>query len=154
MASYPLLFGYRDLVVGNGYYAGVRADGRALLVDEDGGAWVYGVNPGGVAAGGHDQGAATAAFRAAYRSVLYDIASEAVDFADFKQQAEAFFNETNEPTAEEWEQAVIEVRSGKTNLDWLVQRPANSVRGVEVVEVEAKPDFNALDEADALAKAA
>ena len=63
MPQYPLLFGYRDLVMGNGFMAGVTTEGRALLVDEDGGAWMYGVNPGGVAAGGHDHGAAAAAFR-------------------------------------------------------------------------------------------
>lgn len=127
---YPILFGYRDLVAGNGYYAGVKTDGRALLVDEDDGSWVYGVNPGGLAASGHDHSSATTAFRAAYRSVLFDIAAEAQDFDDFKRRTEAFFRETNEPTEQAWHDAVACVRAGTVNdLDWLERRSADSIWG-------------------------
>jgi hypothetical protein len=51
MTRYPLLLGFHDLVAGNGYIAGIAlSNGRALLVDEGDGFWMYGVNPGGMAA--------------------------------------------------------------------------------------------------------
>ncbi len=152
MPHYPLLFGYRDLVAGNGFIAGVAINGRALLKEEEGGFWVYGVHPGGVAAGGLDHGAATAAFRSAYRSVLHDIAFDACDFDEFKNRVEAFYSETNQPTLEEWEAAVEAVRRGEVSADWLVKRSAGSPRGVEVVEVASpQPSQNKLDEGEALA---
>ena len=56
MTHYPLLFGFRDLVAGNGFVAGVNLNGRALLADEGDGFVMYGVNPGGIAAGGSNRG--------------------------------------------------------------------------------------------------
>ncbi|HEX4956482.1 MAG TPA: hypothetical protein VF017_24100 [Thermoanaerobaculia bacterium] len=153
MASYPLLFGYHDLVAGNGFVAAVAVDGRALLVDEEGGAWVYGVNPGGVAAGGADHGAATAAFRTTYRSVLHDIAFDAHSFAEFQQRVHDFCLETNQPTLEDWEAALAAVRRGEVTADWLVRRPADAPCRVEVVEVASpQPSENKLDEGEALAE--
>jgi hypothetical protein len=45
MTRYPLLLGFRDLIAGNGFVASVALNGRALLVDEGDGFWMYGVNP-------------------------------------------------------------------------------------------------------------
>lgn len=146
MAEYPLLFGYRDLVAGDGFLAGVAVDGRALLVDDDEGAWVYGVNPGGVSASGHDHGSATAAFRAAYRSVLFDIATDCASFADFKSEVESFFWETSLPTEQAWTQAVAAVKAGKVDLEWMIKKPAESGCCVEVVEIDApRAAVNELD---------
>src|SRR5262245_11297759 len=104
MTRYPLLFGFRDLVAGNGYVAGVGiTNGRALLVDEGDGFWMYGVNPGGVAAGGKSLGEAQAEFRTAYKSVLFDLAAEARSFEAFKAEVERFVQETNNPTLAEWD---------------------------------------------------
>lgn len=107
MTRYPILFGFRDLIAGNGFVAGVTVNGRALLVDEGDGYWMYGVNPGGVAAGGATATEAQSEFRVAYRSVLFDIAAEAMDFATFRTEVERFFNETNEPTKAEWDEAEL-----------------------------------------------
>jgi hypothetical protein len=60
-------------------------------VQEGGGVWMYGVRPGGLAAGGKDEGEAYLEFCQACRSVLYDIAEEASDFPDFKGRVERFF---------------------------------------------------------------
>ena len=107
MTHYPLLFGFKDLIAGNGFFAGVSVAGRALLADEGDGFWMYGVNPGGVAAGGATAGEAQFEFRRMYKSVLFDIAAEAADFEELKAEIEQFFRSTNEPTAAEWEAAVI-----------------------------------------------
>lgn len=149
MTQYPLLFGFRDLVAGNGFVAGVDLHGRALLVDEGDGFWMYGVDPGGVAAGGSTPGEAQAEFRAAYRSVLFDIAAEAETFSDFERQVKQFVADRNEPTFSEWEAAVNEVRHGRVDADWLPKRKAESRVGVEVVLLEHPlPSLNMLDEAE------
>jgi hypothetical protein len=45
MTHYPLLFGRREKVEGNGFIARVAVAGRVLLTDEDGEFWVEGINP-------------------------------------------------------------------------------------------------------------
>ena len=147
MTRYPILFGFRDLIAGNGFVAGVGVNGRALLVDEDDGYWMYGVNPGGLSAGGATAAEAQAEFRVIYRSVLFDAAAEATDFESFKIEIERFFSETNEPTKAEWDEAVQEVRNGKVSADWLSKGKAESRIGVDVVLLDHPvPSVNALDE--------
>lgn len=149
MTHYPLLFGFRDLVAGNGFIAGVDLRGRALLADEGDGFWMYGVNPGGIAAGGANAGEARSEFRVMYRSVLFDIAAEAKSFNEFQLQVQQFVEETNSPTAAEWEEAVSSVRSGKVKADWLPKRKAESTIGVQVILLEhPAPSANVLDEAE------
>ncbi len=136
MERYPILFGRRELIEGNGFVAGVDVNGRALLVkDGDEEYWVEGVNPGGFAARGASPSEALAAFCDEHRVVLFDIASEAGDFSEFKAGVERFFQETNETALQDWNAAVAEVREGKITADWLDKRPAESPRGVEVVRV-------------------
>jgi hypothetical protein len=111
MTRYPLLLGFRDLVAGNGYIAGIAlTNGRALLVDEGDGFWMFGINPGGMAAGGASIGEAQAEFRTAYKSVLFDIAAEAESFEAFKAEVVRFLEETNNPTLAEWDEAVADTR--------------------------------------------
>lgn len=148
MTRYPLLFGFRDLVAGNGYVAGVAiSNGRALLVDEGDGFWMYGVNPGGLAAGGKSIGDAQSEFRIAFKSVLFDIAAEAQSFEAFRTEVERFFQETNNPTLLEWDEAVAEVRLGHTDADWLPRKSAESKTDVKIVQLEhPMPSVNALDD--------
>ncbi len=46
---YPVLFTYRDVIIGAGVVAHVEASGRFLIEDKgtDEDIWIYGVNPGG-----------------------------------------------------------------------------------------------------------
>jgi hypothetical protein len=74
MTRYPLLFGRRELVEGDGFVARVAVSGRALLTDEDGEFWVEGVNPGGFAASGKSPAEALAEFSTEFRTILFDIA--------------------------------------------------------------------------------
>ena len=50
---YPVLFTYRDVIIGAGYVAHVEASGRFLIEDKgtDEDVWIYGVNPGGATCG-------------------------------------------------------------------------------------------------------
>ncbi len=149
MTHYPLLYGLSHLLAGNGFFARVSLSGRALLVDEGDGFWMYGVKPGAIAAGGATPGEAQAEFRQIYTSVLFDIAAEAERFEDFKAQVEQFFSLEDEATAAEWEAAVAEVRQGRVDADWLSKRKAESRIELKVELLErAVPAFNALDEAE------
>ncbi len=135
VANYPLLFGRRELVEGNGFVARVAVSGRALLVDENEECWIEGVNPGGFAATGKSPREALAELGAAFRAVLFDIASGAGSFQDFRDEVQRFFEETNAPALHDWEEAVRRVKTGQLDADWLSKRPAETKLGVEVVEV-------------------
>jgi hypothetical protein len=153
-----LLFGFRDLVAGRGFLAGVAVNGRALLVhDDDGGYWMHGVNPGGMAAGGADIGEAQGAFRETYRTILFDIAADAAGFEEFKTEVESFFNQTSAGFLPEWEEAVKEVRAGKIEADWLPRVDSDRAKlAVHVVPVsveQLQPSMNEPDEEPALAAA-
>jgi hypothetical protein len=136
MATYPLLFGFRDVVAGAGFWAGVAVDGRALLVEDEEGAWFYGVEPGGIAGHGATAQEAHQDFRAGYRSVLSDLADEATSFEDFQRLAHGFLSTVNRPNEAQWREAVERVRAGEVNLDWLPQRSADKPRRHKVKELE------------------
>src|SRR5438046_1878867 len=108
---YPIVFTVKRMIAGNGFLVGVIARGRALMLQEEEGYWVSGVNPCSVAGGGSDPKSAFCAFRDGYVSVLFDIASEARTFDAFKAEAEAFFNSVNSQTDAEWHAALKRVRA-------------------------------------------
>jgi hypothetical protein len=153
MPLYPLLFGFRDVIQGEGFIARVAVQGRALMqVESPEAVWIEGVNPGGFAASGHSQAQALESFRRSYLAILFDIASDAADFAAFRRGVEEFFNDTNEPASRDWDAAVAEVRAGRTDADWLAKRPADTPRSIEVVRVEhPSAQDNALGDGAALA---
>ena len=135
-STYPLLFTYRDILLGDGFVAGVATMGRSLMVEEgENDFWIYGVDPGGIAAGGESQKEAASEFRSMYRTVLFDIADEARTYEEFKTAVEAFFEDKNEPFEQDWWRAVELVREEKVTSDWLDKEPAESNRGVKVVEI-------------------
>ena len=146
MTHYPLLFGYRDLVSGSGFVAGVHADGRALLVQEEDGFWVYGVNPGGLAGSGDSWEAAHEDFRRNFKAALYDLAIEAVSFGQFQELVVDFFEDTNGPTEGEWDRATREIAS--RDQRWLqVRKASDHPPRIEVREVSSgDPSANELDE--------
>ena len=131
-ATYPLLFTFLDKVEGDGYLPEVAVHGRLLAVQEDEGWWMYGVNPGGLAASGKDRGQAYAEFRKTLMEVLFDIASDAPDFYTFRKLATKFFGETNEPTLKEWEAARQQVRAGSINVENMQHETAESPRRIDI----------------------
>jgi hypothetical protein len=138
MTHYPLLFGRRELVEGNGFVARVAVSGRALMVEE-GEVWVEGINPGGFAAKGNSPSEALAAFCSPFLAILFDIASDAKDLQDFREEVQRFFEDTNRPALLEWEEAVQRVKAGQLDAAWLIKRPAETQLGIEVVEVRVIP---------------
>lgn len=160
MKLHPLVFSFRDIIAGNGFFALVVMDGRVLLTEEDDhDIWMFGVQPGGLAggvAGGGVPGteaqrnSAFAEFKKGYLSVLFDIASEAVTFEDFDTKTKAFFDEVNTPNALEWEKALAEVRATNACLSGLKTVPADAnppKLAIEKIAPEfVKPNLNEFDD--------
>jgi hypothetical protein len=158
MAQYPLLFSFENTVLGKGFVAHVTTHGRALASEEEKGVWIYGVEPGGVSAGGATFPEARAEFGRAFSNILFDIALDAADFQDFEAQADTFFAETDVPTLEEWDAALKEMRAGRLvealEKDPLPTLPANSPRCIRVdfLAVEdVRPQHNPSEPMVALA---
>src|SRR5262245_28133848 len=110
MKNLPFLFTYRDSVFGQGFWAEVVAHGRVLAAREGDVWWLYGVQPGDVTAQGETPAEAQAEFRKEFTAVLYDIANEVKDFAEFKAHVEQFMQQPNEPVRDVWVRAVQQVR--------------------------------------------
>jgi hypothetical protein len=130
---YPLLFTYRDTLFGNGFLVEVQAtNGRALCVREGDAYWVYGVNPGGMAAHGEDADAAHGAFRHSFSEILVDLAQGAPSFDAFQTAVQAFFEDTNPGYEAEWRAAVASVKRGDVTLEGVPLVSADSPRSIVV----------------------
>ena len=159
--QYPVLFTYRDVVIGTGFVAHVEASGQFLIEDKgtDEDVWIYGVNPGGLAAKGPSQKEATEEFRASYRTVLIDMAEVSVDFDAFKNQVEIFYQSTCEATEKDWQEAVTRVRNGEIDSDWLMKKPAEHECNIKVTciasdrpqpQIDANPSMNSPSDSEAV----
>lgn len=113
----PLLFSFKQVVVGNGFLAGVQMDGHALLEMDPvvGGheCWITGIAPVGIAGGGADRGVAFVEFRKAWTEVVFDLATAAKSFVDFRATCNAFLSSQQESMTTLWQNAVTEVRRSR-----------------------------------------
>ena len=158
---YPVLFTFRDVIIGDGYVAHVEASGRFVIEDKGTGedVWITGVNPGGLAAKGTGQKEAAEAFRSSYRTVLIDLAEESIDFNTFKSQVEIFYRSTCKSTEQDWQEAVLRVRNGEIDSDWLAKKPAEHERNIKVTciasdrpepQIDANPSMNSPSDSEAV----
>jgi hypothetical protein len=132
--QYPLLFTYRDTLFGKGFLVEVQAtNGRALCVREsDDDYWVYGINPGGMAAHGADPDAAHQSFRRTFSHILVDLANSSASFDEFQASVHRFFEDTNEGYEVDWRNAIQGVQRGDVSLEGIPTVPANSPRTITV----------------------
>ena len=153
MSAFPFFFTFVDKVEGNGFVADIRMMGTLLGMKEDDSTWMYGVQPGGIAATGQNEDEAFSIFRRTYTSVLFDMAEDAVDFTTFKQRVEVFFNETCQETKQEWDEAVEAVRRGDIGAEGLEKKNADDHQPYVQVRSVKKPTAgrNMLDEPRAIA---
>ena len=142
----PLLFTFRRTLFGDGFVVEVKAsNGRALCVHEDDETvWMYGVNPGGMAAFGRDAVEAREAFADAFTKILKDIVLKSVSFEDFERMVHDFFEQTNDGFEQDWAEAVQTVKMGGVAPDGLPLIKADSVRSV-VVEVKGADAYKPAD---------
>ena len=140
----PLLFTYRDRVVGMGFNALVTSHGRVLAsVEGDNDIWIYGVEPGALAAHGSDPKEALEEFRQGFTNVLRDYANESHSFEHFEAAVELFFSSVNKANEAEWRTAVEAVRAGRLTIPKMRQEPAESRRFVQVVNDKPVEDSSA-----------
>lgn len=130
----PLLFTYKDRIVGPGYTAEVTTHGRVLAVDEDRDVWIYGVEPGALAACGEDAKTALEAFRQAFTEILRDLASETETFSAFDAAVQRFVHDRNTPNEVDWALAVDAVRRGDVDVPGARRQQADARRFVEVIQ--------------------
>ena len=132
MNRYPLFFTIRETVFGNGFLAEIVAKGKAFAEEEKDGVWFYGVEPGGLAAGGKNRAEAYFEFRQTFISMIFDFAEKAQNYDQFSKRVRRFFHQISRPTLEEWEEAVSDVRSGKVKEETLKRESADSPAQVRV----------------------
>jgi len=147
----PLLFSYRDTLFGPGMLIEVRVhNGRALYVEEADGGWLYGVNPGGMAAPGASLQDAHLAFRQTFTNILVDLILDTRSEQEYRTAVERFVRETNEAYEADWLAAVEAVRALGTNPTGLAKAPAESPLRIEVVVREHSQVTDNVAESDAL----
>lgn len=110
----PLYFQFRIPVYGRGFVADVRIRGRVTCVEEYGATCIYGVNPGGLAAGGEDMNSAYLDFKLGLTATLFDLAKDADSFREFEAAAKNFVAATDDESVGEWETARNRIRAGTT----------------------------------------
>ena len=117
MDNHPLMLTLGDTISGRGFLARVTLSGRALMRQEDGKWWMYGVRPAGIAESGVNIEDTFLRFRKSYTETLFDIAQESVNFEAFRTEVERFFDE---PDAEDedarlWDEALKQIRLGRVS---------------------------------------
>lgn len=152
--THPLLFTYRDTVSGEGFLAGITLSGRALMEEDDGQWWMYGVRPGTIVESGNTPQEAYLRFKNRYKEILFDVANESGTFEAFKQEIERFFSQPDPEEEQRWEEALKAIRGGREVSppfsDLPRQAPEDRPSGVAVERLDAEhsrfmPSDNALD---------
>ena len=146
MSNYPLYFAFKQVVVGKAFRALIEAKGRVLMVKENDKYWLYGVQPGGMAASGETMGAGLQNFGTAFKNILLDIAAESQTADEFRKVVRDFFTSIDEEDANAWETARNEVRSEKTkcpdDISNLRKETSNLDCTIDIVLIRKKDDLN------------
>jgi len=153
--AYAVIFSFHDAVEGRGFFARVLARGRALMAfEDDEGWWLYGVEPGAIAAPGATPREAYSAFRQAFTKVLFDFSSDAESYEEFAYRVREFFQATDTQEELRWQVALEQFRTGKLepeeSIASLPRWKAEQGYNVDVERLDAKrtftPDANQVDE--------
>jgi hypothetical protein len=140
MTVFPLIYGFRELVAGAGFVAGVTVEGRALVKREgDSAWWVYGVEPGGVAAQGGNEHEAYMNFRDCLREILADSAALHHTFDAFRADIEMLGHQVNAAWDAEWQAARAALRTGDLKpagpLADLPRKTGDVIVGISALEL-------------------
>jgi hypothetical protein len=109
--EHPIMITLQDTISGDGYLAKVTMSGRTLMRQDDGKWWMYGVRPAAIAESGCTVDEAFLRFRQAHKEVLFDIAQDSKSFAEFRNEVERFFNESD-ADEQAWDNALQAIRRG------------------------------------------
>jgi hypothetical protein len=107
--EHPIMITLQDTISGDGFLAKVTMSGRTLMRQDDGKWWMYGVRPAAIAESGGTVDEAFLRFRQAHKEVLFDIAQDSKNFAEFRNEVERFFNE-GDADEQVWDNALQAIR--------------------------------------------
>lgn len=159
---HPLVFTLHDVVTGCGFLAGIVVTGKAVMEQEDGKWWMYGVCPGAVAGSGDTTNEAFIDFRNRYREALFDLAEECTSFLVFRKAVREFFVQEDVQENARWDEALKILRENEDAISEPFKKlPRKEARdyklGIRIDRLE-KMTKSALKPAnnvqDSLAKAA
>ncbi len=108
----PIYFRFRQIVCGRGFIAYVGFLGRATCTRESDAIWMGGVNPGALADAGETLETAYVNFRHTLVSAFFAFAETAVDFQEFREDAQSFFEATDDVSVNEWKVVREAIRAG------------------------------------------
>jgi hypothetical protein len=146
LTQHPIMIMLQDSLSGNGFLARITMSGRALMREEDGKWWMYGVRPAGIAASGENIDEAFLRFRNSYKEILFDIAQETSTFDEFRAEVVHFFEENDADNEDEraWESSLAAIRGAIcappapfSNLPRRSPESSPSFLRVERVDVQA-----------------
>lgn len=143
MNVWPLVFTYRGVIRGNGFTARIHAISRVLAEEqEDGGIWLNGVEPGGIATGGSDFDSAHANLKRMFYDIACDAADEAGGFDGFREEMDRFFGDVDRPVNETWRAAWVASRQGRLDSAPVAALERftglKTVAGIDVEELPAE----------------
>lgn len=159
---HPLVFTLHDVVTGCGFIAGIVVTGKAVMEQEDGKWWMYGVCPGSVAGSGETPNEAFIDFRTRYKETLFDMAEEFQNFVSFDREVREFYNADDPQENARWEEGLRILRECNHSVTESFQKlpkwkPGDYKLGIHIDRLEKmqkselKPANNVQD---SLAKAA
>jgi hypothetical protein len=113
---HPLVFTLQDIVTGCGFLAGIVVTGKAVMEQEDGKWWMYGVCPGAIAGSGDTPNEAFVDFRNRYKEVLFDMAEEQTGFLAFRNAVKDFFAAEDVQEKARWDEALRILRENEDSI--------------------------------------
>ena len=130
---YPLVFGFRTSVLGEGWVAGVELCGAAVVTKEADGEYIaHGLKPGGVAGVGSTVTEAYIAYKEEVQTVLYDMAGDG-SLDAFREGVFEFFESADAWGEERFAEGRLMVAAGKVESSLPVEpRPELEASVVEL----------------------
>jgi len=159
---HPLVFTLQDVVTGCGFLAGINVTGKAVMEQEDGKWWMYGVCPGAIAGSGATPNEAFIDFRNRYKEALFDLAEECTSFLMFRNSVKSFFDAEDAQEKARWDESLEILRKNKEAVSEPFKKmprkkPGDYEVGIMIDRLETKPKAQltpANNIQDSLAKAA
>lgn len=159
---HPVVFTLQDVVTGCGFLAGIVVTGKAVMEQEDGKWWMYGVCPGGIAGSGTTLNEAFIDFRNRYKEALFDLAEECTSFLVFRNAVRSFFEAEDAQEMARWNDSLEILRKNEDAVSEPFKKmprkhPGDYEVGIRIdrlekrTKAELKPANNIQD---SLAKAA
>jgi hypothetical protein len=138
---HPLVFTLQDVVTGRGFLAGIVVTGKAVMEQEDGKWWMYGVCPGAVAGSGDTPNEAFVDFRNRYKEALFDMAEEFSSFLLFRKAVQEFFDQEDVRENARWDEGLKILRQNEDGISEVFKKlprkqPGDYKLGIRIDRLE------------------